>query len=127
MNHPRLIALCVAVAALAGCNKEEHNLVGGDTPDTQAGELANASPVSLPPMIVSSHTFRCKDNSVVYVEFMNNNTANLRTTKEGPATVLTAPEAGKPFAAEGYSLTGRAGAKAVTLARPGKGSQECKA
>ena len=127
MIEQRLIALCVAAALLAGCNKQDHNIVGG-TPDTQAGELANAAPVSLPPMIVASMTYRCKDNSVVYVEFMNDNkTANLRSTKDGPATALTAPEPGKPYAAEGYALTGAAGAKTVTLARPGKGSQECKA
>jgi hypothetical protein len=41
---------------------------------------------------------------------------------------LKAAEAGQPMTAEGgYSLSGAASAPAVTLERPGKGSQSCKA
>ncbi len=126
MSRFYVSALCVAAAALAGCNNEDHNIVGGPA-DPQAAELANAAPVELPPMIEASHTYRCKDNSLVYVDFFNNKTtANLREEQNGAPTVLTAPEPGQPYQSGEVSVTGAAGDKTVTVTRPGKGSQACK-
>ena len=128
MIHPRCIALAFVLAAFAGCNDSDHNIVAGGPPDDQAAALENAAPVELPPMIVSSMAYRCKDNSLVYVEFFNDNkTANLRQTKDGAPTALSAPEAGQPYVAEGYSVTGKPGDKALTVARPGKPAEACKA
>ena len=126
-NRTRLTAAAsfAAVILLAGCSAEPET-VGNGTNDPDAKTIADAAPVELPPMLTASRTYRCKDNSLVYIDFFSDNkTANLRTEKDGTPTVLTAAEPGKPFEADGYALTG-SGAE-VTLARPGKGSETCKA
>lgn len=114
-----------AAAALAGCNQanqaDQANL-------DAANEAANAAPVVLPPSIAHSKIYRCKDNSVVYIDWLSDNlSANLRTEKNGAATHVMAPAVGEPMVAEGYSLTGVGTESSVTLTRPGKGSQSCKA
>lgn len=122
-----LIALA-SVAALAGCNKEDHTIVAGGPEDAMAAEIANAAPVELPPSIAASKIYRCKDNSLVYIDWLSDNkSANFRADKSGTPTQLKAPEEGQPLVAEGHSLTGTAGGSSITLARPGAGSQTCKA
>ena len=124
---PLLLALAAA-AALAGCNKENHTIIAG--PDADEGNSAPATngPVTLPPSIASSKIYRCKDNSVVYIDWMSDNkSANFRANQNDVPVSLTAPEAGKPMVADGYSLSGAPGGKSITLSRPGKGSQACNA
>lgn len=115
-------AALAALAALAGCNQaDQANL-------DAANEVANAAPVVLPPSIAHSKIYRCKDNSVVYIDWLSDNlSANVRTEKNGPATHVMAPAAGEPMVAEGFSLTGAGADSSVTLTRPGKGSQSCHA
>ncbi len=126
MTRTPLALALTAAAALAGCNQEDHNIVAGGPADP-VGNQANAD-VVLPPAIAHSKIYRCKDNSVVYIDWLaDNKTANLRTDRNAPPTQLVAPEEGKPMVAEGYSLTGTGEGSTVTLARPGKGSQSCKA
>ena len=121
----RIIPLALlAAATLAGCDSGDHNIVAGSKDDP----VANVANVQLPPAIEASKSYRCKDNSVVYVDWLNDKkTADLRATKEGTPTRVTTAEAGKAMTAEGYSLTGDSTAAAVTIDRPGKGSQSCKA
>ncbi len=120
----RIAAMSAAILTLAACGDPE--TITADDNDPQAAELAKATPKQLPPSIVSSRAYRCKDNSLVYVDFMSDQkTAVFRATKNGSPTLLTAPEAGQAYVAEGYSLTG-AGDQ-INLSRPGKGSQACKA
>ena len=38
--------------------------------DPQANAVANAAPVAMPPAIVASKTYRCKDNSLVYIDWL---------------------------------------------------------
>lgn len=117
----------VAAAALAGCNKQDHTITGG-VPDPMANELTNAGQVTLPPAILASKTYRCKDNSLVYIDWLSDNrSATVRTDKNGTPAPLTAPEAGQAYVAEGYSLTGDSAAPTITITLPGKGSQSCKA
>lgn len=83
-------------------------------------------PIQMPPSIAASHTFRCKDNSLVYVDFFSDRvTASLRTEKDGPPIRLVAPAQGEPFAGEGYVLVGSD--TSITLTKPGTASQACKA
>lgn len=128
MNRTGLTIALVAAAALAGCNDQSHTIDAG-RPGDDSGALANAAPVELPPTIAHSGIYRCKDNSVVYVDWLSDSkTTNLRTDKNGTPIQLKAAEAGQPMVAEGgYSLTGTKDAAAITLARPDKGSQSCKA
>jgi hypothetical protein len=126
MNRTPFALALVAAAALAGCNQEDHNIVAGGPADP-VGNQANAD-VVLPPAIAHSKIYRCKDNSVVYIDWLaDKKSANLRTEQNAPPTQLTAPEEGKPMVAEGYSLTGTGEGSTVTLSRPGTGSQSCKA
>jgi hypothetical protein len=122
---PRFAAAAsiAALTLLAACNSEPETVSGGPAdPDAQA--VANAAPVELPPAIVASKTFRCKDNSLVYVDFFNNNTADFRTEKGGTATKLTSAGDGQAYTAEGHSVAGNT--DTTTIAYPGHGSQSCK-
>lgn len=119
-----LIALSAALLVSACDNKPE--VLDREPQDPLADQLNNAGEVKLPPMVQASKTFRCKDNSLIFVDYMNDGkTANLRLEKKDAAPVaLTAAEAGKPFTAEGYSVTGPGASIEATL--PGKGTQSCK-
>ena len=116
----------VAAAALAGCDQSDHTINANAPDDAQANTAA--APVVMPPAIVASKIYRCKDNSIVYIDWLaGDTTADIRTEKGGAATVLKADAAGGALTAEGYALIGLPTAKTVTLTRPGKGEQACKA
>ena len=122
MTRTTLILALTAAAAIAGCDQ------GPVTINTGLEGNVETNDVVLPPAIAASKIYRCKDNSIVYIDWLaDNKSANIRTEKNGPASHVTAPEAGQPMVAEGYSLTGTAADGSVTLTRPGKGSQSCKA
>ena len=123
MTRTLTIAL-VAAAALAGCDQSDNTI---NAADPQAN-TATAAPVAMPPAIVASKIYRCKDNSVVYIDWLaDNQTANFRTQRGGTPTILKAATAGGALTAEGYSLIGLPTANTVTLTRPGAGEQACKA
>ncbi|RJF91494.1 hypothetical protein [Sphingomonas cavernae] len=120
------VAAASALLALAACNTEPETVTGGGPQDDMAAELANAAPVELPPSMKESKTYRCKDNTLVYVDFLSDDkSANIRLDKSAAPTQVKAEEAGKPMIAEGYSLEGSG--PSVTITLPGKGSQSCKA
>lgn len=122
-----MLALLAAVA-LAGCDNKGQTIVASGPADDQPTNVAANANVELPPAIASSEIYRCKDNSVAYVDWMSDNkTANVRAEQSEAPVQLKAEEAGQPMVAEGYSLTGGPGASSVTLTRPGKGSQSCNA
>ena len=130
MTRPLLITL-LAAAALAGCDNQGNTIVQQGPPDTMANELKNAPPVELPPSIAASKTYRCKDNSLVYIDWLEKNGqpagANFRAEKTGAPTQLTSADGKAPFTAEGYSLNGTKDAGTITLTVPGKASESCKA
>ena len=124
---PLLLALA-AVTALAGCNNSDHTIIAGPDADEANQAPPTNGPVTLPPSIESSKIYRCKDNSVVYIDWLSDGkSANFRAKQTDVPVTLTAPEAGKPMVADGYSLSGTPKGGAVTLERPGKGSQSCAA
>lgn len=114
-----------ALLLVAGCNNEPEQ-IGGGPADPMERELANAAPVELPPMVTRSETYRCKDGSLIFVDYMSDDkTAMVRTEKEGVATALVMAEPGKPYTAEGgWSLSGNG--DVVEAAVAGKGAQSCK-
>lgn len=91
------MALCASLLTLAACNSEpDSSNMSADDPTAE--ELANAAPPPAVPMIKASHTYRCKDNSLIFVDFMTDDkTANFRSAKDAPVVHLAAPEAGEPF------------------------------
>jgi hypothetical protein len=127
MNRMLCSTLMVAAAALAGCNQSDHT-IDPNKAGNEADAANAAAPVELPPAIVASKIYRCKDNSVVYIDWLSDNkSANFRADKSAAPIQLTAPEAGqKMIGPEGYALTGAMASGPITLERPGKGAQVCK-
>ena len=123
-----LILIALGTVALAACNVESENIVAGGVPDPMAGELAAAPPVALPPAIAASKTYRCKDNSLVSIDWLaDNKSANVRVGDATTPVQLKAAVEGEALtAADGTSLTGNATAASVSLTLPGKGAQSCK-
>ncbi len=128
MNH-RLFLIALGAVALAACNAEPENIIAGEIPDPMAGELANAAPVVLPPAIAATRTYRCKDNSLVMIDWLvEAKGANFRADAAAlPVPLTPVAEQADSFAADGYALTGTAAAPTITLAQPGKPAQNCKA
>jgi len=126
MKKAPFFAAAAVLLSLAACeNKPEE--VSGTAPDPQAEALKNAPKVELPPSIEASVSMRCKDNSVVFADFYQGaKMVLIKETKDGPGTLLKAPEAGQPFVADGgYKVTGTS--KNATVEIPGKGSRACHA
>ena len=106
----------VAAAALAGCDQSDHT-INGNAPFDPKANAESAAPITLPPSIVASHAYRCKDNSLVSIDWLSDGKANsARVTPQGGATVaLAQAEAGAAYTAEGASLTGDPQAKSITF------------
>lgn len=118
-----LTAAALLALPLTAC---ENKPIEQNKADPLAEAAAKAPKVELPPAIKATATLRCKDNSLVYIDFFaGDKLANLRTEKEGAPVRLTAEKAGDPLVADGYSMTGTP--KSVTLTQPGKPAQTCKA
>lgn len=121
-NHLLAAGATAALLALGACNSGPEAVTINEY-DPQAEALANAGPVRLPPAITDSRTFRCSDNSLIYVDFYNNNTALLRTSRDAAPTTLTAADGNPPYTAEGYSVS--ANGENVRITAPGKNNLSC--
>ena len=122
-----LILLAAASAALMACEKETID-PGAEKNEIAAANAANAAKVVLPPSITATKTYRCKDNSVIHIDWLSDKmTANVRADKTGTPVQLKSTVAGEAMIAEGYSLTGDAAAASINITRPGKAAQSCKA
>ena len=97
-------AASAALLALSACQQGAPEVINAYDPQEEA--LKNAAPVALPPAITDSRTYRCNDNSLVYVDFYNNNTALVRRTREGAPTTATAAGGVPPYVGEGYTISG---------------------
>ena len=113
MSRKIFLVAIAAAAALAGCNNQSQ--AETDAANEAANNAANAN-VKLPPAIVASHKYRCKDNSLVAIDWLSDGTSNsARATPEGGTVVtLAQAEADGPYTAEGASLTGDPQAESVT-------------
>jgi hypothetical protein len=122
-NHFLAATTTAAVIVLAACNSEPE-VVTINKFDPQAEALQNAGPIEAPPMITDSRTYRCRDNSLVYIDFYTNNTAAVRTQRgQEPVATLTAEGGNPPYTAEGYSVSSNAAE--ISYTAPGKGTQSC--
>ncbi len=116
----RIAAPITLLAVLSACNSKS------DANEPAANSTEATAPVELPPMMIAQKTYRCKDNSLVYIDFFNNNTAVFRAERTAPTgTHLTAAAEGEPYVAEGFSLSGSG--DEVSLTTPDKGTTDCKA
>lgn len=134
MKKNLLLLAPLSMLALAACNQTE-------TTEVAEGEAVEtpAAPVELPPSITSSGTYRCADNTILYIDYFGDNVAaDIRIgEKTALATRVNAP---KPEAAEGeeakpaegpmVSADGEATlsgtGKQIKVKLPGKGEQVCK-
>ncbi|MDZ7588986.1 MAG: hypothetical protein U5J78_07610 [Parasphingorhabdus sp.] len=131
----------LALLALAGCGQSREEKAEAAKQAEVAAEEQAAETMMAPPPITSQGVYRCKDNTIVYVDFLGDNVAaNVRVgEKSGVPTNLTAPAPAEPAAdgaaapaasgelvsADGtMKLTG--GGKEITLTLPGKSAQACK-
>ena len=82
--------LLIAAAALAGCEQETITAKGPYDPNAN---LTNSSgPIELPPSIAASKTYRCKDNSLVYVDWYSDGSARVKAARNEVGTPATAEE-----------------------------------
>ncbi len=131
-THIKSAVAFATLITLSACGQKEPDIVGGPQDDAVTVAARNAAPVALPPAIASSKTYRCKDNSLFYANFLTDGvSANVRDKEESPPSVnLTAPTAGEPYigvgpAGEGFKLVGSG--DEVTYTSPKSGTQVCKA
>jgi curli biogenesis system outer membrane secretion channel CsgG len=130
MKSPLPLIAAVALATLSACNKQADQDAANQAAAANAAAAQEEANVvaDMPPPIKAQKVYRCKDQSIVYVAFLEGDTqANLRDgDKNAAPTALKAAKAGDPFKADGgFSVTGNG--SSVTIERPGKGSQACKA
>lgn len=111
MNRALSTLAIAAAAALAGCEQETVTPRGPYDPNAN---LTNRSgPIELPPAITSSHAYRCKDNSLVYIDWYSDGSARVKATPTEAGTHVPAPA---PDAAEPPQLVGSASATTITYA-----------
>ena len=109
-----LVALA-ATAALAACDNSDHTIVAGpNVSDPMANAVENLEDVKLPAAIVASNAYRCKDNSLVYIDWLNDDTARLKPERNGVGTTVTKGEDGS-YAGEGRTLSGTHTDQTVTI------------
>jgi hypothetical protein len=117
----------VALLSLSACNQQkEPEVLDSRAPDPMAEQLKNAAPVELPPAVAATVTFRCQPgNGLLYVEFyQGDKQAVLKTTKDGPPTILKAPAAGEPYVADnGSKITGNSKSASISVA--GAAAKSC--
>lgn len=100
--------LLATAAALAGCDQETITAQGPYDP--QANATANAA-VTLPPSIAAQKAYRCKDNSLIYIDWYSDGSARVKTSRTDAGTPVPAPT---PEATEPSPLTGTATATSIT-------------
>jgi hypothetical protein len=140
MNKTLLILAPLSMLALAACNKTETPAEGD-----AATAAAPAAPIEMPPAITASGTYRCADNTILYVDFLGKNeAADIRVgDKAATAVRVTAPAAEAPAAdataapapeaavagpmksADGESSLSGSGQQ-INVKLAGKGAQTCK-
>jgi hypothetical protein len=141
MKKTLLILAPLSMLALAACNKTETPAEGEAGTDT-----ATAAPIAMPPAITASGTYRCADNTILYVDFLGaNEAADIRVGDKAaaavrvsaaapvapaadsatPAAPAEAAPAGPLKSADGESSLSGSG-KQINVKLAGKGAQTCK-
>lgn len=114
MTRTFTIIALAAAATLAGCDNSDHNIVAGEPYDPMADAVQNLDEVELPPAIVASHAYRCRDNSLVYVDWRSNDTARVKQAPGEVGTTVTRGEDGT-YTADGQTLTGAPADQTITV------------
>lgn len=115
MTRTFTIIAIAAAATIAACDNSDHTITAGEPYDPQANAIQNLEGVELPPAITASHAYRCKDNSIVYVDWLNNDSARIKQSRAEVGTTVTREGEEGSYTAEGQSLSGSADAQTVTI------------
>lgn len=143
---PLAVAPLAALIALAACSEQEPEVVG-EMSDPNSEEIEELDPAELPPMRVREASFRCDDNSVVYVSFYTNDSqVGVAMEQDAIQTILPNEAMAEPaeseeaaegeeaveatdgpprYSGEGYTLVGNSDASSIQFARPGGSLQTC--
>lgn len=108
-----MIAIAAA-ASLAGCDNSDQNIVSGPY-DPQEEAIQNLEDVELPPAIAASHAYRCGDNSLVYVDWLNNDSARVKQERNEVGTPVTREGEEGPYSGEGLTLSGGPQDQSITV------------
>lgn len=128
MTRLPLTLLIASLAVLSACNKSSHTIVAGPEEDTDQSNTVAVKNVELPPTIASAKSYRCGDNSIVYVDWLSDKkSANIRTSQAGVPNHVSTDTEGKPMSGSGYTLEGAFAGSSVKVTAPGKGAQTCQA
>lgn len=123
----KLLLTLGLTAALAACNNSDHTIVADPTPDDGYNAAADAN-VVLPPAIKASKTYRCADNTIVKVDWLEDGKSATVTPAEGTPVAVTMTEDGKPMTgADGTSVAGASSDSSVKIGLGGKPAQSCNA
>ena len=139
MTKKHLLLAPLSMLALAACNSSTTPTTTENTTDSAA---VAAAEIELPPAITATGTYRCADNSILYVDFLGQNeAADIRVgDKSAIAVRVTAPKADAPVAgavptpaepaaplvsADGQSSLSGSG-KQINVKLADKGAQTCK-
>lgn len=121
---PLPLAASIALLGLVSACNIKPETIDPNKEEAEANK-APAGKVELPPMMLASHTYRCKDNSLVKVEFMSDKTATYFEGDSKDGKKLTQAPEGGAYAGDGISVSGPDAE--ITLTAPGKGTTTCKA
>lgn len=144
MKKTILLLAPLSMLALAACNKTETPAEG--EAGAEGASTTTAAPIEMPPAITATGTYRCADNTILYVDFLGENeAADIRVGEKSATAVrvtapaLEAPAAGEAPAApaaeavpagplksaDGESSLSGSGAQ-INVKLAGKGAQTCK-
>lgn len=139
MKKTLLFIAPLSMLALAACNKSETPAADADAAKTAEA----AAPVEMPPAITASGTYRCADNTILYVDFLGKNeaadirvgdktaaavrvsAAKVEAPADGAAPAADAAPAGPMKSEDGKSSLSGSGAK-INVKLADKGAQTCK-
>lgn len=86
---PLAVAPLAAFLALAACGDKEPEIVGGMA-DPNADQIGELDPSMLPASERETRSYRCGDNSLVYVTYFTGDMkVAVRAERNGPQTFLT--------------------------------------
>jgi len=104
MTRTLTILGLAAAAALAGCNNEDHTIVADPAGPDPMANAVNAD-VVLPPAIAASKTYRCKDNSLVYIDWLSDGTARVKQDRNEVGTTVTPADPASPLKGDPKAAT----------------------
>lgn len=118
-----LLVAGLAVLGLAGCDYQGQRITAVDE-DPQAAVLAERAPVTLPPAIASSVTYRCADSRLIYVDYFTDDRAMVRVNGEGAPVILAGQGDRRSYSGSGYALDRQA--SDIRFTSPDIGTGLCK-